>query len=66
MDTRTDVCLGEIGSHVGFELSGIAVRKLDRDKRMMPARRKHSSAHSQIEERMHEEYVIGFLKPELR
>jgi DNA modification methylase len=64
MDTRTDVCLGEIGKQVGFELINIAVRKLDRNRRMMPARRKHSSAHSQIEERMHEEYVIGFLKPE--
>jgi len=65
-DTRTDVCLGEIGKRVGFELSGIAVRRLDRDKRMMPARRERSSARSQIEERMHEEYVIGFLKPESR
>ncbi|MDY7078100.1 MAG: class I SAM-dependent methyltransferase [Chloroflexota bacterium] len=65
IDTRTDVCLGEIGKQVGFELISIAVRRLDRDKRMMPARRMHSSAHSQIEERMHEEYVIGFLKSEL-
>ena len=66
MDTRTDVCLGEIGKRVGFELSSIAVRRLDRDKRMMPARRTRSSTRSQIEERMHEEYVIGFLKPESR
>jgi len=66
MDTRTDICLGEIGRRVGFELSSIAVRRLDRDKRMMPARRTHSTARSQIEERMHEEYVIGFLKPESR
>jgi DNA modification methylase len=66
MDTRTDVCLGEIGKQIGFELVGIAVRELDRDKRMMPARRTHSSNHSQIEKRMHEEYVIGFLKPESR
>ena len=65
VDTRTDICLGEIGKQVGFELCRIAVRKLDRDKRMMPARRTRSSARSQIEERMHEEYVIGFLKPEL-
>jgi DNA modification methylase len=64
MDTRTDVCLGEIGKGVGFDLVSIAVRKLDRDKRMMPARWGHSSSRSQIEERMHEEYVIGFLKPE--
>jgi DNA modification methylase len=66
IDTRTDVCLGEIGKRVGFELVRIAVRRLDRDKRMMPARRTHSSPSSQIEERMHEEYVIGFLKPESR
>jgi hypothetical protein len=66
MDTRTDVCLGEIGKHLGLELVRIAVRELDRDKRMMPARRTHTSTHSQIEKRMHEEYVIGFLKPESR
>jgi DNA modification methylase len=66
MDTRTDVCLGEIGKRVGFDLVGIAARELDRDKRMMPARRAPSSTHSQIEKRMHEEYVIGFLKPESR
>jgi predicted NBD/HSP70 family sugar kinase len=66
MDTRADVCLGEIGKRVGFDLVGIAARELDRDKRMMPARRAHSSTHSQIEKRMHEEYVIGFLKPESR
>jgi DNA modification methylase len=64
MDTRSDVCLGEIGKHLGLELINIAVRELDRDKRMMPARR--TETRSQIEERMHEEYVIGFLKPESR
>jgi hypothetical protein len=64
MDTRTDVCVGEIGKHVGLELVSIAVRELDRNKRMMPARRTQSSTRSQIEKRMHEEYVIGFLKPE--
>jgi len=62
MGTRTDVCLGEIGKQVGFELIRIAVRRLDRDRRMMPARR--TEIRSQIEERMHEEYVIGFLNPE--
>ncbi len=64
MGTRTDVCLGEIGKQVGFELTHIAVRRLDRDRRMMPARR--TEIRSQIEERMHEEYVIGFLKPETK
>jgi DNA modification methylase len=62
MDTRTDICLAEIGKTVGLELVGISVRKLDRDRRMMPARR--TEVRSQIEERMHEEYVIGFIKPE--
>jgi len=64
MDTRTDVCLGEIGKHLGLELINIAARELDRDKRMMPARR--TETRSQIEERMHEEYVIGFLNSESR
>ena len=64
MDTRTDVCLAEIGKQVGFELVDIAVRSLDRNRRMMPARQTLSSNRSQIEERMHEEYVLGFLKPE--
>ena len=66
MGTRTNVCLGEIGKQVGLELIHIAVRRLDRDRRMMPVRRTHSSSRSQIEERMHEEYVTGFLKPEAR
>lgn len=63
IDTQTEVCLGEIGKSVGFDLVGIAERKLDRDRRMMPAR---SGPHreSQIEERMHEEYVVAFLKPD--
>lgn len=61
-DTRTDVCLAEIGTTVGLEPVGISVRQLDRDRRMMPARR--MEVRSQIEERMHEEYVIGFIKPE--
>ena len=64
MDTETAVCLGEIGKRVGLDLVGTAVRKLDRDKRMMPARKPQREIGSQIEERMHEEYVVGFIKPE--
>jgi DNA modification methylase len=63
VDTRTQDCLARIGEEVGFEVAGIAVRRLDRDRRMMPARRGRTPA-SQIEQRMHEEYVIGFYKPE--
>ncbi len=62
IDTRTDICLGEIGRQVGLDLVGIAVRSLDRDRRMMPARRVQPAT-SQIEGRMYEESVIGFLKP---
>ncbi len=62
LDTETQVCLGKIGESIGFDLIDIGVRKLDRDKRMMPARR-NTQPNSQIEERMHEEYVIGFCKP---
>ncbi len=63
LDTETQICLGEIGESLGFDLVDIAVRKLDRDKRMMPARRS-ARPNSQIEERMHEEYVIGLYKPD--
>lgn len=63
INTETHICLGEIGEQHGFELCHIGVRRLDRDKRMMPARWGGQNG-SQIEARMHEEYVIGFLKPE--
>ena len=63
IDSQTQNCLGEIGSMVGFDLAGIGTRKLDRDRRMMPARIKKQQG-SQIEERMHEEYVVAFVKPE--
>ena len=62
IDTQTHICLGEIGHSIGFELDGIARRSLDRNRRMMPARAR-GARQSQIEERMHEEYVIGFVKP---
>ena len=63
IDTETAKCLGEIGTTIGFDLVDIAVRKLDRNKRMMPARKDKEQPGSQIEERMHKEYIIGFLKP---
>jgi DNA modification methylase len=63
IDTRTQDCLAAIGEAVGFELAGIGIRHLDRDRRMMPARR--GNRQSQIEDRMHEEYVIGLYKPEV-
>lgn len=63
ISTETAQCLSEIGLHVGFELVHIGIRHLDRDKRMLPVRGKNKTTNSKIEERMHEEYIIGFIKP---
>lgn len=63
IDTETDKCLAEIGESVGFSIPQIGVRHLDRNKRMMPAGMK-INRNSQIQQRMHEEYVIGFYKNE--
>ena len=60
IDVETHRGLAAIAESVGFHLAGIGTRRLDRDKRMMPAR--WNGRQSQIEERMHEEYVIGVLK----
>ena len=62
IDTQTDRCLAEIGKAIGFTGATIAVRRLDRDKRMMPARNREKAATSPIEARMHEEYIIAFYK----
>ena len=61
IDVETHKGLAAIAESVGFNLAGIGVRKLDRDRRMMPAR-SNGVRQSQIEGRMHEEYVIGVLK----
>lgn len=62
-DTETPECLAEIGRAIGFDVPGIGVRQLDRDKRMLPSGSTRNLS-SQIQQRMHEEYVIGFYKPE--
>jgi len=62
IDTQTHLCLAEIGTSVGFTEPLIGIRELDRNKRMLPAGNEINSA-SQIQQRMHEEYVIGFYKP---
>ncbi len=61
IDTETNKCLAEIGENIGFIVPYIGVRKLDRNKRMLPAGMK-TDFKSQIQQRMHEEYVIGFYK----
>ena len=62
IDVETHKGLAAIAKSVGFDLAEIGVRRLDRDKRMMPARW-NGQRQSQIESRMHEEYVIGMLRP---
>ena len=61
LDVQTHICLADIASSEGFEVVGVAQRILDRNKRMMPARFGKKSD-SMIEQRIHEEYVIGLLK----
>ena len=62
LSTQTPQALAAIGEQVGLDWVGTGVRHLDRDRRMMPARKGRKD--SPIEQRMHEEYVLGFLKPE--
>lgn len=62
IDTETHKCLEEIGRDIGFIVPHIGVRKLDRNKRMLPTGLT-TDLNSQIQQRMHEEFVIGFYKP---
>ena len=61
-DVKIPECLSEIGESLGFLVPRIGVRQLDRNRRMMPAGA-NIDTKSQIQQRMHEEYVIGFYKP---
>jgi DNA modification methylase len=62
IDVQTHECLADIAASLGFDVVDVAQRILDRNKRMMPARFGRKTD-SMIEQRMHEEYVIGLLKP---
>jgi len=62
LDVETHLCLADISEQVGFDVVNVARRILDRNKRMMPARFGRKSD-SMIEQRMHDEYVIGLMKP---
>lgn len=62
-DTETHHCFADIGQAIGFQVPKIGVRKLDRNKRMLPAGAK-TDTNSQIQQRMHEEYVVSLYKPE--
>ena len=61
MRVPTHRCLGTLGEDVGLRLVGVGERRLDRDRRMMPA--SFRPANTGIELRMHREYVLGFIRP---
>jgi hypothetical protein len=61
-DTETQNCLADIGRSIGFDVPAIGIRNLDRNRRMLPAGMQ-IDRQSLIQQRMHEEYVIGFYKP---
>ncbi len=63
-NTKIQDCLAEIGQSIGFQVPKIGVRNLDRDRRMMPAGMTTNFG-SRIQQRMHQEYVLGFFKPAL-
>jgi DNA modification methylase len=61
-NTNTAECLAEIGCSLGFSSAGIGIRNINRDKRMMPVGKQVNLA-SLMQQRMHQEYVIGLYKP---
>ena len=62
-DTETGHCLADIGRAIGFDVPAIGIRNLDRNRRMLPAGATLNQS-SQIQQRMHQEYVIGYIKPQ--
>ncbi len=62
IDIETHKCLEDIGRNIGFIVPQIGVRRIDRNRRMLPAGISPDK-NCQIQQRMHEEYVIGFYKP---
>lgn len=62
IDAQVDNSLVEIGKKVGFDVPLIGIRQLDRNRRMLPAG-SLVDKNSQIQQRMHKEFVIGFYKP---
>lgn len=62
IDIETHNCLTDMGRNIGFIIPQIGVRQLDRNRRMLPAGI-NTNKNCQIQQRIHEEYVIGFYKP---
>lgn len=60
-NTETANCLAEIGKALGFDTPKIGIRNVDRNRRMLPVGFT-PNLDSQIQQRMLEEFVIGFVK----
>lgn len=58
---QTHEHLASIASTIGFEVIGNVSRPIDRDRRMMPLSQ-NGNSDSNIEQRIHEEFVLGLLK----
>jgi hypothetical protein len=61
MEILTHEYLAEIGKGVGFQVAGVQRRSIDRDRRMLPVSFGRNGE-SVIEQRMHEEFVVGLVK----
>ncbi len=61
LEVATHEYLAEIGESLGFRVAGIQKRKIDRDRRMLPISFGRNGD-STIEQRMHEEFVVGLVK----
>ena len=61
IDVLTQECIIELAEKVGMQTENIDVRDIDRNKRMMPVSN-ILNKNSQIESRMHTEYVLDFKK----
>ncbi len=59
---HTAECLAEIGKAQGFSVPAIGRRSIDRNRRMMPVSNQVDLS-SIVQNRMHEEQIIGFYKP---
>jgi DNA modification methylase len=61
LEILTHEYLAEIGETLGFRVAGIQKRNIDRDRRMLPVSFGRNGD-SMIEQRMHQEFVIGLVK----
>ncbi len=62
IDTQISNCLSDIGVSIGFVQPVIGERNIDRNRRMLPAGMRIDQT-SQIQQRMHKEYIVGLTKP---